>query len=102
MSPSCPAPEGLPDQRIHSRECVTGYLMFMVIDPTTDDRIQLPDQVFLLGTFIGIDHTSTFLKKCLGILPGWFDEQFAPVLAYVPPQKIKAVVNVCHLRFFNR
>ena len=52
--------------------------MLVVIDPATNDWVQLPDQVCLSGTIVALDNTSAFRKKRLGIFLGRFDEQFAP------------------------
>lgn len=58
--------------------------MLVLIDPATNEWVQLTDQVCLSGTIVALDNTSAFRKKRLGIFIGQFDEHFAPVLGKRP------------------
>ena len=76
--------------------------MPVIHGPTPNNRVELPDQIYLCGTFVSLDDFSDLVHECLNTLSGRFDEQLFGILAYVLPKEIETLGNVGDLGFLFR
>ena len=79
-----------------------GYLahhVAMIGGAAPDHGVELGYQIACCSLLVGLHDLPDFTEECLHILPGWFDEQFTSVLAYLLSQKIKAILDMRNAGF---
>jgi len=66
----------------------------VVVGPAPYQGVELPYQLPGWGLPVGLDDPPDLAEERLDVLPGRFDEQLAPVLAYVEAQEVEAVLDM--------
>ena len=69
--------------------------MSMVIGPSSDDRVEFLDHLFLFCASHVCNRAANFLHKGCVVLLGWRDDQLALVFAYILSQEVEPVFDVC-------
>lgn len=101
MAAFCPEPERFPDRAIHPLERACRRDMPMIVNPTSDYRVELPDQSLLRCSALFADDCTCFGEERLRVFLGRPDQQFAAELADVLPEEVEAVVDVRDRRLFR-
>jgi hypothetical protein len=79
---------------INPIEGVHGDYMAVVIRPSSKNRIEQPDQVRLFSRLVGLDDFTDFVKMCIDVRFRRFHQELAVVLANVPSEEIKPILDV--------
>ena len=68
--------------------------MPVIVGPAPYQGVELPYQLPGRGLPVGLDDLPDLGEERFDVLPGRFDEQLAPVLAYVEAQEVEAVFDM--------
>ena len=74
--------------------------MFVIIDPATNDRVYQCDQIDLLGGRVRTDKVPHLGQERFRVPGRGLDEQFVPVAANIPTQKVKPLIYRRYYGFF--
>jgi len=92
---SCPLPQTREDVAIHVSKCSFTHHVPMIVDPTTNLRVELIDQIGGRHAKPGFNRCSDPRQEGFNILLGRLDAQFpVRVAAYVLSEEIKAFLHV--------
>ena len=101
MSSGGPTPEGLEDGMVDGGEKAFTDDMSMVLCPSSDDRIELSDELPRRNLRLVPDEGSHLLQEPRAVLFGWFDEQFLVVFADVLTEKVKSIFDSGDMGFLG-
>ena len=66
----------------------------MIVSPTSDNRIELTDQVFLFRGTIRANLTTYLFHEGVQVLLGGFNQELAAILAQVLPKEVEALFDM--------
>ena len=77
----CPLPKTIVNLIVDFAECFSRYNKSLVVDPATDNRVELANQGILLCRFVALDDfTNLFQQRADGLLRG-LDQEFSVILS---------------------
>ncbi len=92
------------DGTVYRVERVLTYHMLVILRPSSNDRVESPNEFSSGDGFVFLHDAPKFLQVGLYRLLGWFHQQFGLfsrfVLAYVLTQKVKSLFNMRDDGFF--
>src|SRR5271155_5843237 len=100
MPALCPSPERVPEDHTHFPIRRTRFDVTVIVCPPTDDRVEQPDQIFLLRGSIRTNLTTHLLQKGVHVLLGGFNQEFTAFFARVWPRKSKPC-SICVMQVFS-
>ena len=95
-------PQNLEVCVVHGAEYLSANDVPVVIGPTTNNRIELGDEVTGLRCLVGLYDPSNLCKERLDVLFRRLDKELAVILANILPEKIETVLYVRDGRFLWR
>jgi len=90
----CPAPERHEDGVIHGPKGPLADHVPVIVGPSPYEGVEPQYQLPGRGLPVGLDYLPDFGEERLDVLPGRFNEQLVPVLAYVEAQEVEAVFDM--------
>jgi hypothetical protein len=68
--------------------------MAVIVCPTTDDRVEQPDQILLFRGAIRANFTTHFIQERVHVPLGRCNQELAAILAQVLPQEVEALFDM--------
>lgn len=96
----CPLPETIINLIVDFAECFSGHNKSLVIDPATDNRVELANQGILLCRFVALDDFAHLFQQRTDRLLRGFDKEFSVVFSNILAQEVKSIFDVGDNRLF--
>ena len=101
MTPSRPSPKLLPDVMINPTEGFLRHLVSVIVRPSPDNGVEFGYHIFLLRRAQAFDDRSDVFSERFHVLRRRHDEQSATILSNIPPEEIKARIDMRDLGLFR-
>src|SRR5665213_3255805 len=94
MSALRPSPEQVPEVILDLPKRRTRFDVAVIVSPTTDNRIELPDQMLLFRGTIRANLTTHLFQEGVQVLLGGFNQELAAILTQVLSKEIEALFDM--------
>jgi hypothetical protein len=101
MPALCPSPERVPEDHPHFPIRRTRFDVTVIVCPTSDDRIEQPDQILLFRGSIRTNLATHLFQEGVHILLGGCNQEFAAIPAQVLPQGSRSLLRYQHVNILT-